>query len=390
MSAERIRVELGARSYDVLIGPGLIASSRRADRSRPARAARRDRHRRERRRSASARACAHRCSGPASARRRSSCPPAKTRRASSQLQIVVEAILETRLERGDAVLALGGGVIGDLAGFAAAIARRGMQLRPGSRPRCWRRSIPASAARPASIRRFGKNLVGAFHQPALVLADTDALDTLPAREFAAGYAEMAKYGLIGDAGVLRVARERTRGGLSRRRGAHPRHRRERARSRRARSPRTSARRASAPSSISAIRSGMRWRPPAASTRRGSCTARRSRSAWCWRTISRSQRASRRAADAERVRAHLKGAGLPVRIARHPRPAALGRRADAAHRAGQEGEARTPDLHPDARHRPRLHCRRRASRERGRLPGRADRDLIRAEIRRHSLTGSEHI
>ena len=106
-------------------------------------------------------------------------PPGEARRASRVLERVCEALIAARIERGDLVVALGGGVIGDLAGFAAAIVRRGLDS-CRCRPRCWPRSIPRSAARPRSTRRHGKNLVGAFHQPILVLADTALLDTLPA------------------------------------------------------------------------------------------------------------------------------------------------------------------------------------------------------------------
>jgi 3-dehydroquinate synthase len=98
----------------------------------------------------------------------------------------VDFILAARLERGDAVVALGGGVIGDLAGFAAGIVRRGMRFV----------QVPTSLLAQVDSSVGGKNLVGVFHQPRLVLADTAMLDTLPEREFRAGYAEVAKYGLI--------------------------------------------------------------------------------------------------------------------------------------------------------------------------------------------------
>ena len=111
------------------------------------------------------------------------------------LEKTVEAILENRLERGDAVVALGGGVIGDLAGFASAIARRGMRF--VQVPTSLLAQVDSSVGGKTGINSpFGKNLVGAFHQPNLVLADTGVLDTLSPREFRAGYAEVAKYGLI--------------------------------------------------------------------------------------------------------------------------------------------------------------------------------------------------
>ena len=111
------------------------------------------------------------------------------------LEKVVDGIIEARLERGDAVIALGGGVVGDLAGFASGIVRRGMHL--VQVPTSLLAQVDSSVGGKTGINTpRGKNLVGVFKQPALVLADTDALDTLPPREFAAGYAEIVKYGLI--------------------------------------------------------------------------------------------------------------------------------------------------------------------------------------------------
>ncbi|MEX0954647.1 MAG: 3-dehydroquinate synthase [Rhizobiaceae bacterium] len=111
------------------------------------------------------------------------------------LQHVVDAVLAARLERGDIVIALGGGVIGDLTGFAAAIVRRGMRL--VQMPTSLLAQVDSSVGGKTGINSpHGKNLIGAFHQPSLVLSDTAVLDTLPEREFRAGYAEVAKYGLI--------------------------------------------------------------------------------------------------------------------------------------------------------------------------------------------------
>jgi 3-dehydroquinate synthase len=109
----------------------------------------------------------------------------------------VEAILAARLERGDLVIALGGGVIGDLGGFAAAMARRGMDF--VQVPTSLLAQVDSSVGGKTGINSpHGKNLIGAFHQPKLVLADLSTLDTLPPRQFAAGYAEVVKYGLIED------------------------------------------------------------------------------------------------------------------------------------------------------------------------------------------------
>jgi 3-dehydroquinate synthase len=108
------------------------------------------------------------------------------------------AVLDMRAERGDLVVALGGGVVGDLAGFVAATLKRGMRL--VQVPTSLLAQVDSSVGGKTGINApQGKNLVGAFHQPSLVLADTGCLDTLPEREFRAGYAEVAKYGLIDDA-----------------------------------------------------------------------------------------------------------------------------------------------------------------------------------------------
>jgi 3-dehydroquinate synthase len=102
------------------------------------------------------------------------------------------------MERGDIVVALGGGVVGDLAGFAAATVRRGMRL--VQIPTSLLAQVDSSVGGKTGINSpHGKNLIGAFHQPSLVIADTSALATLPEREFRAGYAEIVKYGLIDDA-----------------------------------------------------------------------------------------------------------------------------------------------------------------------------------------------
>jgi 3-dehydroquinate synthase len=117
------------------------------------------------------------------------------------LERVCEALLQARIERGDLIVALGGGVIGDLAGFAAAIVRRGVDYIQV--PTTLLAQVDSSVGGKTAIdTRQGKNLIGAFHQPILVICDTALLDTLPEREFRAGYAEVAKYGLMADAGFF--------------------------------------------------------------------------------------------------------------------------------------------------------------------------------------------
>jgi 3-dehydroquinate synthase len=106
-------------------------------------------------------------------------------------------LIAARIERNDLVIALGGGVVGDLAGFAASILRRGVDF--VQVPTSLLAQVDSSVGGKTGINSpQGKNLLGAFHQPVLVIADTSVLDTLSPRQFRAGYAEVAKYGVLGD------------------------------------------------------------------------------------------------------------------------------------------------------------------------------------------------
>lgn len=120
----------------------------------------------------------------------------------SQLERLVDWLIEHHVERSDNIVALGGGVVGDVTGFAAHIVKRGcsfIQI-----PTTLLAQVDSSVGGKTAINSSaGKNLVGAFHQPSLVLIDPDVLDSLPARHFAAGFAEIVKYGLIDDAEFFR-------------------------------------------------------------------------------------------------------------------------------------------------------------------------------------------
>src|SRR6201995_491356 len=117
------------------------------------------------------------------------------------LEKVSEALIAAKIERNDLVIALGGGVVGDLAGFAAAILRRGVDF--VEVPTSLLAQVDSSVGGKTGINSpQGKNLVGAFHQPLLVVADTAVLDTLSPRQFRAGYAEVVKYGVLGDEAFL--------------------------------------------------------------------------------------------------------------------------------------------------------------------------------------------
>src|SRR4051812_3911669 len=128
-------------------------------------------------------------------------PAGEATKSWRMLEHVCNHLLEARIERSDVVIALGGGVVGDLAGFAAAILRRGLNV--VQVPTTLLAQVDSSVGGKTAINtRHGKNLIGAFYQPILVIADTALLDTLPQRDFRAGYAEVAKFGLLGDAGFF--------------------------------------------------------------------------------------------------------------------------------------------------------------------------------------------
>ena len=125
-------------------------------------------------------------------------PPGEASKCWAELERVVSWMLSERIERRDVVIAFGGGVIGDLVGFAAAILRRGIRF--VQIPTSLLAQVDSSVGGKTGINTaHGKNLVGAFHQPSLVLADISLLSTLTPRDFLAGYGEVVKYGLLGDA-----------------------------------------------------------------------------------------------------------------------------------------------------------------------------------------------
>ncbi|TCT05874.1 3-dehydroquinate synthase [Tepidamorphus gemmatus] len=195
LSGETVRVDLGDRSYDILIGAGSLAAigSRINALAPGARVA------------VIADSTVAALHGEALAAGLGgivtlttvSVPPGESSKCFAELERVVGALLDARVERGDIVIAFGGGVVGDLAGFAAAILRRGVRF--VQVPTSLLAQVDSSVGGKTGIdTRHGKNLVGAFHQPVLVVADTALLDTLSPREFRAGYAEIVKYGLIDD------------------------------------------------------------------------------------------------------------------------------------------------------------------------------------------------
>ncbi len=128
-------------------------------------------------------------------------PPGEATKGWAEFSRTVEWLLEQKVERRDVVIAFGGGVIGDLVGFAAAVLRRGVRF--VQLPTTLLAQVDSSVGGKTGINTpQGKNLVGAFHQPSLVLADIAVLDSLPSRDFLSGYGEVVKYGLLGDAGFF--------------------------------------------------------------------------------------------------------------------------------------------------------------------------------------------
>lgn len=193
--ARRLPVGLGDRSYDVVVGPGLLA--RAGGLIAPVLPARRvviitdatvaPLHLPALRDGLEAAGIAILAEIPV--------PPGEASKDFSRLQDVLEQMLAAGVDRRTAVVALGGGVVGDLAGFAAAIAMRGLPF--VQVPTTLLAQVDSSVGGKTGVNlRAGKNLAGAFHQPRIVLADTDTLATLPLRELRAGYAEVAKHGLL--------------------------------------------------------------------------------------------------------------------------------------------------------------------------------------------------
>ncbi|UFW77664.1 3-dehydroquinate synthase [Rhizobium sp. SU303] len=189
-----VHVPLGERAYDILIGPGLIvrAGAEIASRLKGRKAAVITD---ENVAPLYLKALVASLDEAGIASAEVVLPAGEKTKSFEHLMTACDKVLEARVERNDYVIALGGGVIGDLSGFAAGIVRRGVRF--VQVPTSLLSQVDSSVGGKTGINsRHGKNLIGVFHQPDLVLADTDVLNSLSAREFRAGYAEVAKYGLI--------------------------------------------------------------------------------------------------------------------------------------------------------------------------------------------------
>ncbi len=192
-----VAVELGARSYQVRIGAGLLAEAGRA--IAPLLTRRRVAILTDETVAAlHLPALREALAAEGIAAEALALPAGEATKGWDGLTRATEWLLGQRVERRDVVVALGGGVIGDLAGFAAAILRRGVRF--VQIPTTLLAQVDSSVGGKTGINSaHGKNLIGAFHQPTLVLADTALLDTLPRRDLLSGYGEVVKYGLLGDA-----------------------------------------------------------------------------------------------------------------------------------------------------------------------------------------------
>ncbi|MBC2835449.1 3-dehydroquinate synthase [Paragemmobacter straminiformis] len=197
MGIDTVAVDLGSRSYEVRIGPGLIGRA-------GAEIAPLLKRRKVAVVTDETVAAAHLAALVAAFEAEGiavsalALPPGEGTKGWPQFSRTVEWLLEEKVERRDVVVAFGGGVVGDLVGFACAVLRRGVRF--VQLPTTLLAQVDSSVGGKTGINTAqGKNLVGAFHQPSLVLADIDVLATLPARDFLAGYGEVVKYGLLGDA-----------------------------------------------------------------------------------------------------------------------------------------------------------------------------------------------
>jgi 3-dehydroquinate synthase len=196
----RIEVGLGERAYPVLIGPGLLAQAGALVRpllKRPRTAVVTD----ETVAALHGRTLAASLEAAGIQTSLIVLPPGEETKSFGHLEELSGRLLDLKLDRGDLIVALGGGVVGDLAGFAAAIYKRGIGFIQV--PTTLLAQVDSSVGGKTAIDTpQGKNLIGAFHQPKLVLADLDVLGTLPARQVRAGYAEVLKCGLLGDFGFF--------------------------------------------------------------------------------------------------------------------------------------------------------------------------------------------
>jgi 3-dehydroquinate synthase len=194
---QKLDIELGSRSYPILVGPGLLGDSSLLE----ARIAARD-----------VMLVSNVTVAPLWSPRleaalagfrvgRCMLPDGEAHKTLATVSRVFDALVESNMNRDCAILALGGGVVGDIAGFAAACFQRGVDF--VQLPTTLLAQVDSSVGGKTGVDHpGGKNLIGAFHQPVAVLADTDTLQTLPDRELRAGLAEVIKYGLIRDAGFL--------------------------------------------------------------------------------------------------------------------------------------------------------------------------------------------
>ena len=198
--ASVVNVALGARSYDIIIGRGRLGSlGEKIAALRPGAKAAIVSDEIVARHHLAATEAALSAAGIGTTS--VTVPAGESSKSFAMLERVCEALIAARIERADVVVALGGGVIGDLAGLAAALVRRGLDYLQV--PTTLLAQVDSSVGGKTAIdSTHGKNLIGAFHQPVLVLADTALLDTLPERQFRAGYAEVVKYGLLGDPGFF--------------------------------------------------------------------------------------------------------------------------------------------------------------------------------------------
>jgi 3-dehydroquinate synthase len=195
---DRLIIDLGDRSYPIHIGPGLLGQPGLLPGSLPG--------------GADVMLVSNetvmplwgaRAEAALAGRRVARCvlPDGEEHKTMATLGVVLDALVEARMNRDCVVVALGGGVVGDIAGFAAACYQRGVAY--AQVPTTLLAQVDSSVGGKTGVNHpGGKNLIGAFHQPVVVVADTDTLGTLPDRELRAGIAEVIKYGVLGDAGFF--------------------------------------------------------------------------------------------------------------------------------------------------------------------------------------------